>query len=182
MILPVNPSWKIDGEGWVSGAIRVPSPNQDLRPNPEDIRLIVVHAISLPPMKYGGDFIPQFFLNQLDPQAHPYFSQIAAHRVSAHFLIQRTGKLMQFVPCLNRAWHAGISCWHGREKCNDISVGVELEGDDLTAYTREQYAVLTGLIKQLCVRFPIEDVVGHADIAPGRKTDPGPHFDWQCIG
>lgn len=181
MTLTVKPPWEIGGDGWALGATRTLSPNQDERPNPEDVRLIVVHAISLPPMEFGGEYIPQFFLNQLDPQAHPYFPQIVAHRVSAHFLVRRTGELMQFVTCLNRAWHAGISCWHGREKCNDISVGIELEGDDLTAYTCEQYAVLTGLIEQLCVRFPIEDVVGHADIAPGRKTDPGPHFDWQRI-
>jgi AmpD protein len=179
---PADPVGKIDAAGWATGALRLTSPNHDPRPAAAGIRLIVIHAISLPPGEFGGAAVPQFFLNQLDARAHPYFAGIAARRVSAHFFIRRDGALLQFVACGERAWHAGISCWRGQTRCNDFSIGIELEGDDLTAYTAAQYSVLTALIAQLRARYPIEEIVGHADIAPGRKTDPGPHFDWQRIG
>lgn len=172
---------RMDAQGWATGALRMPSPNHDARPDNAPIQLIVIHAISLPPGDFGGDAVPQLFLNQLDPLAHPYFAGIAGRRVSAHFFIRRDGELVQLVSCLDRAWHAGASCWQGRERCNDISIGIELEGDDLTPFTAGQYVVLADLIEQLCARFPIEEIVGHADIAPGRKSDPGPHFEWQRI-
>lgn len=169
---------RIDADGWLSGAARLPSPNCDARPPAEPIRLIVVHAISLPPGEFGGSAVAAFFTNRLDPAAHPYFATIADRRVSAHFLIRRDGACIQFVSCCDRAWHAGASCWRGRERCNDFSLGIELEGDDNTDFTDVQYRALADLIRDLRDRYPIEAIVGHADIAPARKTDPGPHFAW----
>ena len=142
------------------------------------IELVVVHAISLPPGQFGGPAIEQFFLNDLDPAAHPYYAGIAGLRVSAHFLVRRTGELVQFVPCSKRAWHAGISQWRGRAACNDYSIGIELEGADDQAFEARQYRVLAGLTRAIERAYPIADIAGHADIAPGRKTDPGPCFDW----
>lgn len=168
----------VDSAGWLPDARRTPSPNCDPRPPGVQVSLLVVHAISLPPDEFGGPGIEQLFTNRLDPLAHPYFRQIHALRVSAHFLIRRDGELLQFVACQERAWHAGVSVWQGRERCNDFSIGVELEGCDRLPFAEAQYPVLAALVSALRSRYPIRDIVGHADIAPGRKTDPGPHFDW----
>ncbi len=170
-----------DAAGWLSDARRVPSPNFDERPGDESIRLIVIHAISLPPGGFGGRQIIQLFTNCLDPEAHPYFREIRDLRVSAHFLVRRDGELIQFVPCSGRAWHAGISSWMGQENCNNFSLGIELEGCDDLPFEDAQYLVLNRLLAELCRRFSIEAVVGHNDIAPGRKTDPGPCFDWRRV-
>jgi len=168
-------------DGWMSAARRIDSPNVDDRPVGEDILLVVVHAISLPPAQFGSDDIARFFTNSLDPEAHPYFSRISALRVSAHFLIRRDGELIQFVSCLRRAWHAGVSSWNGRERCNDFSIGIELEGCDELPFAEAQYLRLVDLIESLSASYPIAAVVGHSDIAPGRKTDPGQCFDWQRL-
>ena len=157
---------------------RVASPNHDARPRGATLDLLVIHSISLPPGEFGGPGIEQLFTNRLDPGAHPYFRAIAGLRVSAHFLIRRDGALIQFVACGKRAWHAGVSAWRGRERCNDFSIGVELEGADDRAFEDAQYAQLVTLTRALRARYPIADIAGHADIAPGRKTDPGPRFDW----
>lgn len=159
----------------------MPSPNQDDRPAGTAIRLIVIHAISLPPGQFGSDAIIDLFANRLDPATHPYYATIAGLRVSAHFLIRRAGALLQFVPCSRRAWHAGVSCWRGQPRCNDFSLGIELEGDDHSDFTAAQYQALGDLLPRLTQRYPIEAIVGHCDIAPARKTDPGPHFDWRAI-
>jgi AmpD protein len=169
---------RIDADGRASPARRVHSPNCDERPAGTAITLLVVHGISLPPGEFGGDAIERLFANRLDPEAHPYFATIAGLRVSAHFLVRRDGRLLQFVPCAQRAWHAGASAWRGRERCNDFSIGIEVEGTDALPYTRGQYRMLSRVIRALARRYPIEDVVGHSDVAPGRKTDPGPAFDW----
>ncbi len=168
-------------DGWMSAARRIDSPNNDDRPAGEAISLVVVHAISLPPAQFGSDDIVRLFTNSLDPEAHPYFSAISALRVSAHFLIRRDGVLIQFVSCLRRAWHAGESSWNGRERCNDFSIGIELEGCDELPFEEAQYLRLVDLIQSLCTCFPIAAVVGHSDIAPGRKTEPGQCFDWQRL-
>lgn len=171
----------IDQAGWLRGAQRIPSPNHDARPPGTVVSVLVIHAISLPPGEFGGDAVIDFFTNRLDPAVHPYFAAIADRRVSAHFFIRRDGRLIQFVSCAARAWHAGVSCWRGRQRCNDFSLGVELEGDDCSAYPEAQYVTLNALIATLRENIPIATCVGHADIAPGRKTDPGPHFDWTRI-
>jgi N-acetyl-anhydromuramoyl-L-alanine amidase len=171
----------IDERGLANLARQIRSPNRDARPTGTAISLIVVHGISLPPGEFGGTAIARLFTNRLDPSAHPYFATIADLRVSAHFLIRRTGALVQFVSCAERAWHAGASTWKGRERCNDYSVGIELEGDDESPYAGTQYTMLARLVKAVSKRYPIEDVVGHADIAPGRKTDPGAAFDWHRL-
>ncbi len=167
-----------DGQGWLPVAKCEPSPNFDARPQGVVVDLIVIHAISLPPDEFGGPGIVELFTNRLDPAAHPYYASICSLTVSAHFLIRRDGELIQFVGCEQRAWHAGVSSWRGRSACNDFSLGIELEGCDSAAFTDAQYRVLATLLDELCVRYPIADIVGHSDIAPGRKTDPGPHFDW----
>jgi AmpD protein len=169
---------RLDASGVLEGARFVPSPNCDERPEGTAIELIVVHAISLPPGDFGGPGIEQLFLNKLDPAAHPYYADIAALRVSAHFLVRRTGDLVQFVPCSMRAWHAGVSHWRGRAACNDYSIGIELEGTDEQPFEGCQYAVLARVTRALERAYPIAGIAGHADIAPGRKTDPGPCFDW----
>jgi len=171
----------VGDSGWLHGVERIPSPNHDPRPEGETISLLVIHAISLPPGKFDGTAVADFFTNRLDPTAHPYFATIADRRVSTHFFIRRDGHLIQFVSCLERAWHAGVSCWQGRTRCNDFSLGVELEGDDLTPFSLAQYVTLNALIAALRARFQLRGCVGHADIAPGRKTDPGPHFEWSRI-
>ena len=168
----------VDARGYVGAARQVPSPNHDARPPDSRISLIVVHGISLPPGCFDGDGIERLFTNRLDCAAHPYFETIAGLRVSSHFLIRRDGELVQFVACADRAWHAGTSAWRGRERCNDFSIGIELEGTDDCAYDDAKYAMLARLVRALRRRYAIDDVVGHSDIAPGRKTDPGPAFDW----
>lgn len=166
----------------VVGVRFVPSPNFDERPESVPVSLVVVHNISLPPNEFGGPFIEQFFTNHLDSRAHPYFSEIADQKVSAHILIRRDGEVVQFVPFNMRAWHAGKSEYKGCENCNDFAIGIELEGADETPYEEAQYAVLATLIDSLRVVYPSlskEDIVGHSDVAPGRKSDPGLAFKWQ---
>lgn len=168
-------------DGWIGAAQRIDSPNFDDRPVGGVVSLVVVHAISLPPSQFGSNDIEHLFTNTLDPTAHPYFSAIIHLRVSAHFLIRRDGELIQFVSCHKRAWHAGVSSWKGRERCNDFSIGVELEGCDEWPFEDVQYRRLVDLIESLRRSFPIESIVGHSDVSPGRKTDPGPFFDWQRL-
>lgn len=170
--------------GWVQGARQVPSPNCDARPVAVSPELIVIHSISLPPGEFGGPWIDQLFTNQLPSDAHPYFAEIAGLQVSAHFLIRRDGELVQYVPIGQRAWHAGESCFGNRRACNDFSIGIELEGDDAVAYEPVQYRQLAVLIAALRRAEPglaTGYLAGHCDIAPGRKTDPGPAFDWQQL-
>lgn len=169
------------GAGWLSSVQRIPSPNFDERPADTDVCLAVVHAISLPPGEFGGQGIIDLFSNRLDPEAHPYYRKISRVRVSAHFLIRRDGELIQFVSLSRRAWHAGVSQWEGRERCNDFSIGIELEGCDELPFENVQYLMLNSLLAELWARYPLKAVVGHSDIAPGRKTDPGPSFDWNKI-
>lgn len=170
-----------DTAGWLPTARRVPSPNCDGRPENEPIRLIVIHAISLPPGEFGGPGIIQLFTNCLDPEAHPYFREIQSLRVSAHFLVRRDGELIQFVSCSRKAWHAGVSSWQAQENCNNFSIGIELEGCDQLPFEDAQYVVLNSLLEDLHNRYSIEAVVGHSDVAPERKTDPGPCFDWRRV-
>jgi AmpD protein len=155
----------------------VDSPNQDERPPGTAVSLAIVHCISLPPGQYGGDAIERLFTNRLDPRAHPYFQAIQALRVSAHFLIRRDGELVQFVPVARRAWHAGASSWRGRGRCNDFSVGIELEGTDDAPFEDPQYAALVSLLKGLSLR----QIAAHSDVAPGRKSDPGAGFEWPRV-
>lgn len=170
-----------DHDGWLLGVRRIESPNHDSRPDGVDVSMLVIHAISLPPNEFGGDGILRLFTNTLDPAEHPYYAQITSLRVSAHFLIRRSGELIQFVSCNRRAWHAGVSYWKGRDRCNDFSIGVELEGCDDRPFEELQYAQLRTLQGALRACYGIETIVGHADIAPGRKTDPGPCFDWSQL-
>ncbi|ADJ61904.1 1,6-anhydro-N-acetylmuramyl-L-alanine amidase AmpD [Herbaspirillum seropedicae] len=172
-------AWSIDGEGWCQGARREPSPNCDDRPEGVVSQLLVIHNISLPPGEFGGSYIADLFCNRLDFDAHPYFDQLRPLRVSAHFLIRRDGEVVQFVPAHRRAWHAGVSSFEGRERCNDFSIGIELEGTDFTPFTPAQYDALLGLSQALVSRYGLSAVAGHEHIAPLRKTDPGPFFDWQ---
>lgn len=168
-------------DGLISPAYWLPSVNFSARPDPDDISLLVIHNISLPPGEFGGGFVQAFFQNQLDSSAHPYFASIAHMQVSAHCFIDRAGALTQFVSLGERAWHAGVSEFAGRANCNDFSIGVELEGTDDTPFTYEQYKTLTQLTRCLLAAYPKlspERITGHSDIAPGRKTDPGPAFDW----
>jgi AmpD protein len=165
-------------DGWLRDARRCDSPNFGPRPEGVAPELILIHSISLPPGEYGGDAIERFFTNCLDPAAHPYFQEICALKVSAHFLVRRDGELVQFVPTARRAWHAGISRWRARERCNDFSIGVELEGADDVPFAEPQYETLTRLTKDLFSQYGALDIAGHSDIAPARKTDPGPWFDW----
>lgn len=185
------PAYRIDDAGWIhradggdggdGGVVRIDSPNHDARPDGIDVSLIVVHAISLPPGVFGGRDIEALFTNALDPTAHPYFATIAALRVSAHFVVHRDGSLVQFVSCDARAWHAGVSSFEGRTRCNDFSIGIELEGDDETPFEDVQYDRLVALVDVLAARYRIAAIAGHADIAPDRKTDPGPCFDWSRL-
>ena len=163
---------------WVAGARRILSPNCDSRPPGTAVSLVVLHSISLPRGKYGGDAIERLFTNRLDPSAHPSFADLAGLRVSSHFLIRRSGELLQFVPLGARAWHAGASRWRGRERCNDFSVGIELEGVDDGEFEARQYEVLSTLLGKLQELLPLRDLAAHSDVAPGRKTDPGTRFDW----
>jgi len=162
----------------------VPSPNCDARPDQSDISLVVVHNISLPPGEFGGHYIEQFFTNRLDASAHPYFETIADLRVSAHLLIRRNGEVIQFVPFEKRAWHAGESCFQDQSCCNDFSIGIELEGSDEEPFTQAQYTQLSELIACLMQHYPglsRDRITGHSDIAPQRKTDPGPAFEWSKL-
>lgn len=168
----------VDRSGIVRAAAQIASPNCDARPAGVKITLLVIHGISLPPGEFGGPWIVELFTNRLNMNAHPHFATLANQRVSAHFLIRREGSLAQFVSCAMRAWHAGASSWRGRERCNDFSIGVELEGADDVPYTDLQYATLATLTRALRRRYRVRDIAGHSDIAPHRKTDPGPAFDW----
>lgn len=181
LIQSSQPAFNIDVEGWLKPSQHCTSPNFDARPEGQAVDMIVIHNISLPPNEYGGDGVMQLFTNCLDPKAHPYYAEIAHFKVSSHFFIRRDGSLFQFVSCLDRAWHAGVSSWQGRERCNDFSVGIELEGSDFEAFTVAQYQTLKLLVQILKQTYPIQHIVGHSDIAPGRKTDPGPFFDWQVF-
>ncbi len=169
---------RVDAAGRLSGVRHIGSPNHDRRPRGAAVELLVIHNISLPPGEFGGDAIMQLFTNTLDVSAHPYYAQLRDLRVSSHFLIRRDGETIQFVPCGKRAWHAGVSSWQGRERCNDYSIGVELEGTDDEPFTAAQYRALARLTRRLCRAYPIRGIAGHSDIAPQRKTDPGPCFDW----
>ena len=164
----------------LEGATYLPSENHNERPDTE-ISLVVIHNISLPPGEFGQRHIEDFFTNQLDVDAHPSFQSIKDLRVSAHLLIKRDGHIVQFVPFNKRAWHAGVSSYQGRENCNDFSIGIELEGDDHTAYEPAQYQALNQTLEVLKSSYPITNIVGHSDVAPGRKTDPGEAFDWSKL-
>lgn len=167
--------------GWLEGADWLPSPNFGERPAGEAVSLVVIHNISLPPDEFGGNWVEDFFLNRLNPDAHPFFSTISDLQVSAHFYVRRNGRVIQFVGCDQRAWHAGQSCWCERDNCNDYSVGIELEGSDSQPYTAEQYTSLWDLLDALRTHYPITAIAGHCHIAPGRKTDPGAYFDWAAL-
>lgn len=168
----------LDCEGLLEGALFVPSPNCDMRPQGVRVDLIVIHNISLPPGEYGGKGVVELFTNSLDESAHPYYRTLSGLKVSAHFFVRRNGEVIQFVPTSQRAWHAGMSSWKGREKCNDYSVGIELEGTDFSPFTDMQYDALAQLTHAILEKYPGCDLAGHSDISPGRKTDPGPFFDW----
>jgi len=167
--------------GLLSPCKQVPSPNKDSRPDEQTLDLIVIHSISLPPGEYGGDAIERFFSNELNAQEHPYYRKIHQMKVSSHLLIRRNGQITQFVPFHERAWHAGKSNYKGRERCNDFSIGIELEGSDTEPFNNEQYIQLANLIQTLIRTYrtlSLGAITGHSDIAPGRKTDPGTGFDW----
>lgn len=175
------PGFEIADDGWVRGIARVQSPNCDERPPGAAVELVVLHGISLPPGKFGGDDVERLFTNTLSTDSHPYSPQLVGLRVSAHFFVRRDGGVVQFVSCLRRAWHAGLSEWCGRARCNDFSVGIELEGTDFVPYELQQYVACNALLRAIYRAFPVRAVTGHSDIAPGRKTDPGPFFDWSLI-
>ncbi|MBK6296280.1 MAG: 1,6-anhydro-N-acetylmuramyl-L-alanine amidase AmpD [Rhodoferax sp.] len=168
-------------DGWYRHARPVRSPNFGARPAASTVSLIVLHSISLPPGRYGGDEVQLLFTNQLPAQAHPYFETIHALKVSAHFYVRRNGELWQFVSCDDRAWHAGVSVFEEHANCNDFSVGVELEGLEGDSFEPEQYETLTALCAAIAQRYPIANIAGHEHIAPGRKGDPGPGFDWRRL-
>lgn len=170
--------------GWLHGARIAESPHQDARPKDARPELVVLHSISLPPGQFGGDAVERLFLGTLDPAAHPGFAALQGLRVSSHLFIRRDGEVIQFAPFARRAWHAGQSSWQGRVACNDFSIGIELEGSDYVPYDLVQYATLNRVLRALYVAYPLLErsrVVGHAEIAPGRKTDPGPAFDWARV-
>ena len=174
----------LDTRGWLEPSEQValrPSPNFNERPSDTDISLLVIHNITLPPGQFGTPYITDLFLNQLDLSADPWFVNVEGLKVSAHFVIDRLGHITQFVSCDDRAWHAGASSFQGRKQCNDFSIGIELEGSDYDAFETKQYISLKELIQSLINEYPIKDIVGHSDIAPSRKTDPGPYFEWDTI-
>lgn len=177
----MNPGISQWQDGWWSSAQRLDSPNFGERPSQSQIDLLVIHSISLPPGVYGGPEIEALFTNQLDWDAHPYFTQIRDMQVSSHFVIRRDGGLMQFVSCEKRAWHAGVSHYRGRDNCNDDSIGIELEGLEGELFASAQYDTLSVLCTELVNHYPIAHIAGHEDIAPGRKLDPGAGFDWQLL-
>jgi AmpD protein len=169
---------------WLTEITHTPSPNFNSRPNDHDLSLIVIHCISLPPQQFGGDYIEQLFCNRLNPQQHPYFKEIYQLEVSAHLLIKRDGQIIQYVAFNQRAWHAGLSTYQGRQNCNDFSIGIELEGTETIPYTTAQYQQLAKVIKILLQQYPTlsqEHIAGHSDIAPQRKTDPGDAFQWSTL-
>lgn len=176
-----DPRFSLDVGGMCAGAVWVASPNHDERPPDARVELVVIHAIALPPGQFGGPHVTDLFLNRLDPEAHPYFREIEGLKVSSHFFIRRDGSLIQYVLCELRAWHAGASSWKGRERCNDFSVGIELEGAEDIAFATEQYATLNDLLDALTRRYGHLEIAGHSDVSPGRKTDPGPYFDWSRL-
>jgi AmpD protein len=169
---------KLGPDGRIAQARYVASPNCDARPRAAPVSLLVLHSISLPPGEFGGDAVERLFTNRLEPSAHPYFRDIAQLRVSAHFFVRRDGRLLQFVPVQRRAWHAGASRWRGAGRCNDYSVGVELEGTEDARFADAQYRCLGALARALLARLPLRACAAHSDVAPGRKNDPGAHFDW----
>lgn len=168
-------------DGWWSGAARRESPNHGPRPEGIEVSLALIHSISLPPGVYGGDEVERLFMNRLDWDAHPYFQKIRGITVSSHFFIRRDGEVMQFVSCDERAWHAGQSVWRGRENCNDFSIGIELEGLEGETFEAPQYTSLAKLLRAIRERYALQDVVGHEHVAPGRKIDPGPGFEWHTL-
>lgn len=168
-----------DTAGLLDTAQFIASPNFDERPVDTEISLLVIHNISLPPNEFGGNGVIDLFTNQIDPQAHPYYQSLQGLKVSTHFFIRRDNTVIQFVPCTKRAWHAGLSSWLGKDCCNDYSIGIELEGSDISPFTDAQYTTLIALTQCLCGHYPIRHIAGHSDIAPDRKTDPGPYFDWK---
>jgi AmpD protein len=172
---PARTTWR---GGWWSAARACPSPNFGPRPIGSVVSLVVLHSISLPPGEYGGDAIEDFFTNRLDFDSHPFFARLRGIAVSAHFVVRRGGEVVQFVSCDERAWHAGRSSWRGRENCNDWSIGVELEGLEGLGFEDAQYATLATLLRAIARRHPIDEIVGHEHVAPDRKGDPGPGFDW----
>ncbi|MCO5101503.1 MAG: 1,6-anhydro-N-acetylmuramyl-L-alanine amidase AmpD [Burkholderiaceae bacterium] len=174
-------AWRDDASGWLVAARAVPSPNFDARPAHARVELLVVHHISLPAGRFSGDAVERLFTNRLDASAHPSFAELRELRVSAHFLLRRRGELLQFVDTDRRAWHAGVSRFLGRERCNDFSIGVELEGDETHRFTEAQYRRLRTLIAALRERHPLRWIAGHSDIAAERKRDPGPHFEWSRV-
>ena len=174
----------VNADGWLAGARRAPSPNQDARPHPDDISLVIVHGISLPPGEFGNSAVEALFCNQLDCSTDPRLADLEGLRVSAHALIDRAGAVAQFVPFSRRAWHAGASSYRGRGRCNDFAIGIELEGTDAMPYEDAQYAALGEVLRALLVRYSRIDaqaIVGHSEVAPGRKTDPGPHLNWRRV-
>jgi AmpD protein len=177
-MMPTDFHFSIDAAGWCPEMRQLRSPNYDARPQETPIDLLVIHNISLPPGEFGGESIEALFTNRLDCTAHPYFAQLDGLRVSAHFLIRRDGSPTQFVSTRDRAWHAGVSSFNHRDRCNDFSIGIELEGDDHTPFCDVQYRTLAALTEALLSEHPLDQITGHENIAPGRKTDPGPHFDW----
>ncbi|MGD9943112.1 MAG: 1,6-anhydro-N-acetylmuramyl-L-alanine amidase AmpD [Burkholderiaceae bacterium] len=178
---PLPSDWLPEPGGWLRRARRVPSPNHDARPPGMPVELLIIHYISLPPGRFHGDAVERLFTNRLDVDAHPAFAPLQDLRVSAHFMIRRRGELLQFVAADARAWHAGASRFGERERCNDFSIGVELEGDGEHRFTEAQYRRLATLIARLRGRYPLRWLAGHSDIAPGRKLDPGPCFDWARV-
>ena len=178
MATPTPPTERRWHGGWWRGARRIDSPNHGARPRGTAVDLIVLHSISLPPGVYGGDEVERLFTNRLDWDAHPYFQSIRGIEVSSHFFVRRDGRVLQFVSTVRRAWHAGASNWRGRDNCNDFSVGIELEGLEGEAFEAAQYEALARLCRALRTRHPIEQMAGHEHVAPGRKRDPGPGFDW----
>jgi N-acetyl-anhydromuramoyl-L-alanine amidase len=176
--MPHRAAWV---QGWWQGARPCPSPNFSPRPAGTPISLAVVHSISLPPGHYAGDAVERLFTNSLDWSAHPYYEGIRGLQVSAHFFIRRDGAVVQFVSCDQRAWHAGVSRWRGQERCNDFSIGIELEGREGDLFAPAQYRQLARLLRLLAQRYPLAEVVGHEHVAPGRKQDPGTGFDWSRL-
>lgn len=172
----------LDDQGWLDAARHAASPNCDARPPATVVDTVIVHYISLPPERFTGDAVQRFFTNRLDFAEHPYFDRLRDVHVSAHFLLRRRGELLQFVSCDRRAWHAGASRLLEREGCNDFSIGIELEGSSERPFTRTQYRRLGILIESLRRRYPLRYIAGHSDVAPGRKDDPGPFFDWRTLG
>lgn len=176
---------RLDRHGWLTpraGVQHAESPNTDARPADTTVSLLVIHNISLPPGRFGGPEVADLFLNRLDYGSHPWLERLRGLRVSAHFLVRRDGQVIQFVPTERRAWHAGVSSFEGRERCNDFSIGIEVEGTDTLPYEDAQYAALQWLTQALRARYPLSAVRGHEHIAPVRKTDPGPSFDWARYG